>query len=196
MSAGVRCTDIFDGVLLNVKGAYLARCGSTSVKSRTLSENASSDENSSTASSTAPVTQTRVTSSESGTSVSETVRESVERPKESEVIPDIVLELQEKFPFALGAVCGDLAVLDRLYREAHGYEAQDEFSPFFIDLIDEFPLCDRFAHSCVMYVSSMLLIDVDEDESDLLYEKYIEAVGAIRAELPCTSGETIEKYPY
>lgn len=76
------------------------------------------------------------------------------------------------------------------------YDAQTEFSEFVIDVIDEFPLSERFAFPCIMFVSSMILIDIDEDKSDTFYDKYATAVSLITSEIPFECGSTAEKYPY
>lgn len=190
----VKCTDIFNSVLANVKRAYLAGYSQTSVRTKSVSESATEDESGSKASMETPPSSSSALTTESSSTLTETVRESVERVKESEVIAEVRRELEGKFPFALGAVCSDLATLDIQYRSAKGYEPQEEFSPFFVDVIDDFPLSDRFAHPCVMYISSMLLIDVDEARSDAFYERYIKAVTAIISELPCELHPIKQRY--
>ncbi len=192
----VDCTDIFDAVLLNVKRAYLAKYDAVSVRSKTVTQSGTEDENRSAASIETPKSETTVIAAESSSSASETVRESVERVKESEVIATLRREIEDKFPFALGAVCADLGVLDIAYRSYKDYEDQGEYSAFYIDTVDEFPLCERFAHPCVMFVSSMLLLDVNEAESDAFYEKYIAAVTAISEEIPPRCHEIAERYPF
>lgn len=105
-------------------------------------------------------------------------------------------ELENKFPFALGVVCGNLSTLDKQYRKVHGLEEQGEFSSFFLDVEEDFPLADRFAYPCVLFVSSMMLIDVDNEVSDAYYEKYADIVSKIVLEIPFENGSTAEKYPY
>lgn len=93
-------------------------------------------------------------------------------------------------------MCGNLATLDRQYRKVHGLEEQGEFSTFFLDVDNDFPLSDRFAYPSVLFVSSMMLIDVDDNISDAYYEKYADIVSKIVLEIPFESSSTAEKYPY
>ena len=133
---------------------------------------------------------------ESSASSTETVREYVEKGDNNARVLEIRSELEEKFPFALGAVCSNLATLDMAYRKVHGYDEQGEFSHYFIDLLDEFPLCERFVHACIMFVSSMVIIDIDDKKSDDFYDKYASAVSTIQGEIPFESVLTVEKYSY
>lgn len=190
------CRDIFDAVYVNVKGSFLKNYDYVKVKSKTVSESLTEDENLSTTTISEPKSETNINTTETTASATETVRESVERVEEKDVVADIRKELEEKFPFALGAVCGNLATLDKLYREMRSSEAQPEFSSFFLDITDEFPLSDRFAFPCIMYVNSMVLIDVDEKKSDAFFEKYINTVSQIVAEIPPSATSIAEKYPY
>lgn len=192
------CRDIFDAVFLNVKESYIKSRHSSKVKSRTLSESLSEDENLSMSAVTSadPKTETNINSKDVSTTLSETVRESTERDDDDITVARISMELEEKFPYALGAACSDLAYLDELYREEKGMEAQGDFCKFYLDLPDAFPLCEEFGYPCVMFVSSMLLIDVDEERSDDFYERYASAVSKIASRLSYKCGSTVEKYPY
>ncbi len=194
--AGVDCRDIFDAVYFNVKNIILSKDNVTKIKSKTLSQSANEDGTISTTSVSEPVTQARSESVESSSSSTETVRDYVEKGDTNKRILEIRAELEEKFPFALGAVCSNLAFLDKTYREHKGYDPQNEFSHYFIDLGDEFPLSDRFVHSCIMFISSMVIIDIDDKKSDDFYEKYASAVSKIQEEIPFESILTAEKYPY
>ena len=194
--AGVDCRDIFDAVYYNVKNIILSKDGVTKIKSKTLSESANEDGVRNTTTSGEPVGEARTESLESSASSTETVREYVEKGDNNARVLEIRSELEEKFPFALGAVCSNLATLDIAYRKVHGYDEQGEFSHYFIDLLDEFPLCERFVHACIMFVSSMVIIDIDDKKSDDFYDKYASAVSTIQGEIPFESVLTVEKYSY
>ncbi len=194
--AGADVIDIFDGVYALTKRSFLSAFDYAKVKSKTVSKNESEDENLSTSRSSEPYSETNVNFRESEGTSTETVRESIERVDENSVISKIRFEIEEKFPYALGAVCGNLAALDSLYREFKGEDPQEEFSSFFIDVSDTFPLCERFAHPCTMYVASMVIADVDDKLSDKLYDKYARAVKSIASEIPFECADTVEKYPY
>lgn len=194
--AGVSNYDIYDSVYLNIKGSYLKGFDYVSIKSRTVSENASDEENSSLTEILDPATKTTISTREQDGSMTETVRETIERMAEDEAILKIRKDLEERFPYALGSACSNLAVLDREYRAAVGEGEQPQFSPFMVDVDDVFPLSERFAYACVLYISSMILMDVDEKLSDGYYEKYASSVSRIVKEIPYRSSSTVEKYPY
>lgn len=190
------CRDIFNAVYVNVRGSFIANRYTSNVKSKTVTESTSEDETLNMTSTSEPKTESNVNSSETSVTVTETVKENIERESEEDVVVDIRMELEEKFPFALGAVCSNLATIDRAYREMKGYEEQGEFSEFSLDIGDVFPLSERFAFPCVMFVSSMVLIDIDEKKSDDFYEKYASSVAQIISEIPFKQSGIVEKYPY
>ena len=194
--AGVSCKDILNAVYVNVRGSYVENLYSANVQSKTVSEKNSQDENLQMSATVEPKGETNVNSKESTGSITQMVRERVERSALDEVEVDIRIDVEERFPYALGAVCENLALLDREYRSENGLDAQKKFSCFMIDIGDEFPLCEKFAFPCVMFVSSMLLLDIDEKKSDLFYSKYAKAVASIVAQMPTKSVSIAEKYPY
>jgi len=190
------CRDILDAVYNSVKDFYIAHFYSAKVKSRTVNENTVVDESLKTSSTSEPVMESETNNRESDTSTSETVREELERTPESEIMLDIRMELEAKMPYALATVCANLACIDRLYREWKGYDEQQAFSEFYLTVGDDFPLSERFAYPCTMFVSSMMLIDIDEAKSDAFYEKYATLVTQIVSEIPMKNGAIVEKYPY
>ena len=194
--AGVTCRDIFNAVYINVRGSYISKFYSSKSKVKTLSENLTEEENLIMTETSDPTGETNVNSRQSGTTLSENITESVQRTNETEVANKIRSDVEEKFPFALASVCGNLAALDREYRKLNGYEEQPEFSKYLLETTDDFPLSDRFAFPCIMFVSSMILIDVDEDKSDAFYDKYATAVSLIASKIPFECTSTVEKYPY
>jgi hypothetical protein len=194
--AGVSCRDIFNAVYVNVRESYISKLYSSNVESKTVSEQSSQDENLQMNSTAEPKGETNINTKEIIGSVTQTVRESVERSPLDEVALDIRMDLEERFPYALGAVCENLALLDGEYRKANGLEEQKAFSSFVIDIGDEFPLCEKFAFPCVMFVSSMVLLDIDEKKSDAFYSKYAKAVASVVAQIPCENTLIAEKYPY
>ena len=181
--AGVECRDIFDAVYIYTRGSYITNFFSSKVKSKSSSENISEDESSSKTKNDATQLESNTGSKETVGAISETVRESLDRTDESEVADKIRMDIDEKFPFALASFCSNLAVLDREYRLLKGYDAQHVFSEYIIETTDEFPLCDRFVFPAIMYVSSIILMDVDEKMSDEFYDKYASSVSKIVSEL-------------
>ncbi len=192
----VECKDIFNAVYSYVRASYISNWFSSKVKSRTVSESGTEDENLAMTKTDEPQGETNVNSKETTSTNTETVSESVQREDESEVMDKIQLDIEEKFPFALASVCTDLATLDKEYRALKGYRSQPNFSEYTIGVAEDFPLCERFVFPAIMYVSSMVLIDIDEDKSDDFYDKYATSVARITSEIPFEQLKTVEKYPY
>ncbi len=194
--AAVECRDIFNAVYTYVKGSYINSLYSSKIKSRTSNDNVDEDET---------LQKTKVTETSSESSVNkrdvkettiETISESVDRMMEEDVADRIRMDLDEKFPFAIAAVCSNLATIDVEYRRFKDYDEQPEFSEYVIETSDDFPLCDRFVFPAIMYVSSMMLIDIDEKMSDEFYDKYATSISKIISEIPYQQLRTVEKYPY
>ncbi len=194
--AGIVCRDIFNATYIYVKGSYISSWFSSKVKSKTASEYVNADENLKMTQTDDPKCETNINTKETTETNTETVKESIERMDEADVVAKIRMDLDEKFPFALASVCSNLAVIDREYRKLKGEDEQPEFSEYIMEITDAFPLCERFVFPAVMYVSSMVLMDVDEKKSDDFYDKYASAVSQIVSELPFESAGTVEKYPY
>lgn len=118
--AGVTCRDIFNAVYINVRESYISNLYSSKSKIKTLTESLTEEENLAMTETSEPVGETNVNSKQIGTTVSENITESVQRTSESEVANKIRSDVEEKFPFALATVCGNLAALDREYRSLKG----------------------------------------------------------------------------
>lgn len=194
--SGVDCRDIFNAVYSYVKESYISNLFTSKIKSKTSSKNVNEDENLQKSKNDELNSETQVNSRDTSGTDSETVSESIERTDESKVADKIRLDIEEKLPFALASVCSNLATIDKEYRVSRGYDEQPNFSEYIIEIYDEFPLCDRFVFPSVMYVSSIILMDVDEKRSDDYYDKYATSVSQIISELPSRQLKTIEKYPY
>ena len=192
----IECNDIFNAVYSFVRASYITNWFSTKTKTRSVSENITEDESLSMTKTEEPQGQTNENTKEITGTNSETVSESVERADESDVMDKIRLDIEEKFPYLMASVCSNLAQLDRDYRKLKGYRSQPTFSEFMIESTDEFPLSERFVFSAIMYISSMVLMDVDEKKSDEYYDKYACSVSKIISEMPFEQGKTVEKYPY
>ena len=192
----VLCRDIFNAVFINVRGSYISSLYSSKTKSKTVETGGNyvviSEEND------LPELnmESSRTSKDFSDNVNELITEKIERQEDAEITAKIRSDIEEKFPFIMGSFCSNLATVDREYRKFKGYDEQAEFSEFMIETGDEFPLCERFAFPCVMFVSSMVLIDIDEKKSDDFYEKYASTVAQIVSEIPYESSSIVEKYPY
>lgn len=194
--ATIMCRDVLNTVYIYVKGCYIEKYYSTITKIRTSSKGLNEDENLIMTKTDAPTGESNVNEREVSETFSESVREITERKTESEVANQIRMEIDLKLPCALSAVCGNLATLDRKYRAFKGYEKQESFPEDKLDATGVFPLSGRFLYPCIMYISSMVLIDVDEQKSDEYYKEYVSSLSSIIAEIPFESAPTVEKYPY
>ena len=189
--------DIFDIAYSYVKNLFLKqRTKSVSVVSKTTKETYDETLKDSLEETAEPITSESESSKDTVREGTETVKESVETTLDDGAELEVRNELEERFPFILASVCGDLERLDVEYRRASDMDGQSEFSAFFIGLDDVFPLCERFCFPCAMYVCSMFLIDSDSDRSDEFFAKYSESVSEISAEIPFELKRTVEKYPY
>ena len=194
--ANVECRDIFNAVYTYVRGSYISNLYSSKVK--TTIENAQDVEDGSDETTTHGENNTKSNryQKENYKDINLSVKEKTERDDESKVADKIRMDIDEKFPFALASVCSNLAVIDKEYRKIKEMDEQPDFSEYILEVDDEFPLADRFVFPAIMYVTSMVLIDVDEKKSDDYYEKYASSVSKIISELHFDMGTTVEKYPY
>ena len=194
--ANVECRDIFNAVYTYVRGSYISNLYSSKVK--TTIENAQDVEDGSDETTTHGENNTKSNryQKENYKDINLSVKEKTERDDESKVADKIRMDIDEKFPFALASVCSNLATIDKEYRKMKEFENQPFFSEYTVEVDEEFPLSDRFVFPAIMYVSSMVLIDVDEKKSDDYYDKYASSVSQIISELHFDTGTTVEKYPY
>ena len=177
--AGIECRDIFNAVYINVKGSYISNLYSSKTKIKFSTGSQNEEDNLKMTKDIDPEGETNFNQKEMINAYEETISESIERKDESKVADKIRADVDEKFPFALASVCSNLAYIDREYRKMKNYEEQPSFSEFIIEVSDEFPLSDRFAFPAIMYISSMMLIDIDEKRSDDFYDKYALSVSKI-----------------
>ena len=194
--AAVECRDVFNAVYTYVKGSYINSLYSFKIKSRTSNDNIDEDETLQKTKNAETSVENNVNKRDVKETNIETISESIDRMMEEDVADRIRMDLDEKFPFAIASVCSNLAVIDAEYRRYKGLEDQPEFSEYIIETSDDFPLCDRFVFPVIMYVSSMMLIDIDEKMSDEFYDKYATSVSKIISEIPYQQLRTVEKYPY
>lgn len=197
MSAAIYGQDIFDTAYSYVRELLLSkRTKSSALAEKTTSEHYYETSEEAGSKTEEPITTSIEGSKDTVTRLVETTVETTESTLEEGVEATLTQELNERFPFILAAVCGDLSRLDEAYRGMRGDDPQEEFSEFFIDLGDLFPLSERFCFPCAMYVSSMFLIDSDAEASDRFFARYSDSVSEISKQIPFESSGTIERYPY
>lgn len=132
----------------------------------------------------------------SATSATNASDESGTLPNMSAIEEKVIFEFEERLPFLMASCCSELSRLDWAYRKAFGKDEQAEFSGFFIGIDDVFPLCDKFVCPVTLYCASMLIIDIDSEKSDSLFERYADSVSAISASIPFEIEKTVQKYDY
>ena len=107
-------------------------------------------------------------------------------------------DYKERAPYLIAAACTRLSDLDTRIRHAEG-KGPSKFNTVSLSLDVLFPLSDRLSPAVVLYLSSMLILESDEERSDKLYRQYLEAVQCIEdaypaTEKPGTSHSIIDKY--
>ena len=192
----VKGLDIFDAVYIYVRESYIKNIYSKKIKDHTTNETIDESENLLMNKTAEPASEINKNTKEKSVSYTENVSESVARMTEAEVGDKIRMDIDEKMQFALASVCSNLATIDKEYRLLKGLHDQIPFSEYIIKHSDEFPLSDRFVFPAIMYVSSMVLIDIDEKRSDDYYDKYASSVSQIISELPNKRYSIAEEYPY
>lgn len=194
--ANVECRDIFNAVYTYVRGSYISNFYSSKVKTTIENNLHTEDCDEETTKNVEMEMDCSRYQKEISKDTNVSIKEKTERDDEGKVADKIRVDIEEKFPFALASVCSNLAVIDKEYRKIKEMDEQPDFSEYILEVDDEFPLADRFVFPAIMYVTSMVLIDVDEKKSDDYYEKYASSVSKIISELHFDMGTTVEKYPY
>ena len=94
---------------------------------------------------------------------------------------DYIEDYEERAPYLLASVAYQTLPLDKKIRKAESLGQPESFSPVFLALDLDFPLCDHLTFPAALYVASLLVIDEDPDLSDTLYEKYCDTVSSLQA---------------
>ena len=90
-------------------------------------------------------------------------------------------DYEERAPYLIASFCSSNSSLDKKIRKAEKLPEALKFSPVYLSLEIEFPLCDKLTGAASLYTASMLIIDEDSDLSDSLYDKYCDAVASLSA---------------
>ena len=97
-------------------------------------------------------------------------------------------------PFIMPTFYCEVASIDKKYREAFGLPPQPEFNPTYAELTSEFPFCERFVSAAIFYLSSFLVVDVNEELADTMYERYCDSICSIIKSIPTKSERTSNVY--
>ena len=85
----------------------------------------------------------------------------------------------ERSPYILSSMFAEAARLDKNYRLANDLGNQPAISSVYTDLDSEFPLSDRFVGAAAFYLASMLIVDDNDELSDIFYDRYSDSMSAI-----------------
>ena len=106
-------------------------------------------------------------------------------------------DYEERAPYLLANFCSAAKSVDKRIRKLEGLSPAPSFSPVFISLDKDFPLCDALIPSAVLYLAAMLSVEEDSELSDSLYDKYCDSIASLSAEAESASfenGSTVQKY--
>ena len=100
----------------------------------------------------------------------------------------------ERAPYIIANFCSAHKALDERIRKAEGLEPTSYFSPVFVFIEAEFPLCEKLVAPAVFYLAAMLVIDDDPELSDKLYERYCDTITEATMNYPCQNEKIGNKY--
>ena len=104
-------------------------------------------------------------------------------------------DYEARAPYLIASFCSQAKALDNNIRAAEKLGDQENFSPVYLSLDSDFPLCEKLAATAAIYVGSMAVIDEDPDLSDELYDRYCDSMATLST--LCGSVESIsERYFY
>ena len=63
-----------------------------------------------------------------------------------------------------------------------------------VSLEDSFPLSPAFAPAIIYYLASMLVLDENSEMSDTLFDRFSDALSAIRDGLPTSVEKILDRY--
>lgn len=106
-------------------------------------------------------------------------------------------DYEERAPYLIASVAYQTIALDKKIRRSDGLGEAARFSPVYLSLDLDFPLCDQLSFPAALYVASLLVIDEDPELSDNLYDKYCDSVASLEANysLPTVSDNTGSQDP-
>jgi hypothetical protein len=103
-------------------------------------------------------------------------------------------DYEDRVPYIIANFCSAHKALDSKIRKAEGLEAASSFSPVYLFLESNFPLCEKLASPAVFYLAAMLVIDDDPELSDKLYERYCDLITEATMSLSYQSEKIENKY--
>ena len=92
-------------------------------------------------------------------------------------------DYESRAPYLIASFCYSAKSLDKSLRKINGVSDGPSFSPIYISISENFPLCDELIHPAALYVASMLVIDDDTALSEKLYDQYCDAIATLAVSL-------------
>lgn len=111
-----------------------------------------------------------------------------------EISADCIADYEESAPYLLATFCRECATIDARYRTAHSLGTSTVPKSAFVEMDDEFPLCDALTPAATYYLASMLVADENEELSDRFFTLYTDSVSAVVAALPASRSSVSDKY--
>ena len=103
-------------------------------------------------------------------------------------------DYRERSSYIIANFCTAHKSLDAKMRKADNLEAASSFSPVYLFLEGDFPLCEKLIAPAVFYLAAMLVIDDDPELSDKLYERYCDLITEATMSLSYQSEKIENKY--
>ena len=100
-------------------------------------------------------------------------------------------DFEERTSYILATCCANCKNLDKKVRELNSYPPQSDFSSLYLDLEDDFPLCDILSAPVSAYLASMLVMDENPTLSETLYDRYCDSIATIGATWSCSAIDDI-----
>ncbi len=111
-----------------------------------------------------------------------------------DITNDEYADYTDRAPYIIASFLCEASEADRLYRLVHGLDPLGESETVYLDLNQDFPLCNCFASAAAYYLASMLVCDESVSLSDKFYDKYCDSISSILASLPAESESIVNKY--
>ena len=103
-------------------------------------------------------------------------------------------DFEERAPYLLAAFCSDTTGIQRQICLSEGKPEPGTFTRVCLDLDEKFPYSERLASAAGYYLAAMLILDLDENRSDTLYDKYCDTISSISDTLPARSESIVNRY--
>ena len=107
---------------------------------------------------------------------------------------DCLTDYEDCSVYLLATCCRECASIDARYRAAHAMEPASIPRGVYIDLEDDFPLCDALVPAVTYYLAAMLVADENEELSDRFFSLYTDSLAALSASIPASHSSVRDCY--